>query len=251
MDAICSRNANLAEERSDAARFNGVIHGLPEPQWRAAGFEGWAVAQADMVEQMKQLGPPPIHPNLVRRFIAGVAFRGRMFHREAVTLHSHDDEQNTLVRLRHYASKVVSDHFGQKFGLRVCISNGQNALAARDEVAYDDAVQTICLVRDRNEQRDRKRGELDERRVYELSHLETLRIAGLGIADDLEYRLRRTVLAIKHQMDDGGLVSPDEMIRARLQFRALGIKSCRRWGPAVIRPGLGKGPPPPRASAFG
>lgn len=124
VDRTCATNFNYGQLRIDQLWREARVRGVSERKTNVGAWELRAQAQTATYRGIRALGTPPAKPGLFARWRDNVGLRGRLMHRvgeslAAADLATADEISGRILRL-----KVTANRLGQRFGLRICTSNG-------------------------------------------------------------------------------------------------------------------------------
>lgn len=199
-------------------------------------------------------------PGLFTRWRENVGRRAELMRRRTTAWVARDRREHLVFDLRIRALKIEADRMAQRFGLRVCPSNGpgrevESEAAANPQRAhrrYLVAVNRVCLKRNSKEDAISRRRGLMTNDTVNLSFGETLGISAIAPPPD-DYDLRRRILGLKRRLNSSEKAMIREVaaspapnrtlnrwlprlarVAGRVQHRLqrLGLEDCGNWGPA-------------------
>jgi hypothetical protein len=123
VDQICAVDFN------EALRAEAAIEAVANRNhWRDARVEAllhynWASSQAQTARLVGNLGRAPEMPDLVERWRANVAARGRLYRADGDAWKRGEAVRQDSIWRRIEGLKTKADGYGNRFGLQVCTSN--------------------------------------------------------------------------------------------------------------------------------
>jgi hypothetical protein len=122
VDRICAYNVNRA--MAGQAQIEDAMQGRDSNEIEAAIHYNWAAGQRATFEMVADLGPPPAKPRLLERWRQNVGFRGELFTRGGDAWLHRSGAGSDAIHDRIHRLKATANELGQRFGLRICTSNG-------------------------------------------------------------------------------------------------------------------------------
>lgn len=124
VDRTCATNFNYGQLRIDQLWREARVRGVSERKTNVGAWELQAQAQTATYRGIRALGTPPAKPGLFARWRDNVGLRGRLMHRVSESLAAADLATADEISGRILRLKVTANRLGQRFGLRICTSNG-------------------------------------------------------------------------------------------------------------------------------
>lgn len=235
VDRACATNFNAGEGQLAELEEQVDDHGLSENEAEAAYRFIQAEHQQETYEDILALGDPPAKPELFQRWLSNVGRRAELM-RKTGEAWADGDRRLTRVRsLKITALKIDADWLGQRFGLRICTSNGPSQNRDDDE-DYLEEVNEVCLRRIEQDHALWRRGDFTPNAAAATSTGETLHMAAVAPPPE-QHELRRRILEIKRAIDHDQVQTiqraarnpePDAWIRARKPLEERTIRARER-----------------------
>jgi uncharacterized RDD family membrane protein YckC len=260
VDEACASNFNEGQQQIGLVYQAGEAEAWDERTVESRAWHAQAVAQRAMHSEIRELGPPPAEGRLFERWLANVEKRATLMERVSESRARDDTRAVTADVLRIDGLKIEANRLGQRFGLRICTSNGPGReptssgeiKPASPRSDYIRKINRICLRRNGREDRLAAQNRLDPNTIIDLQVGETINMMAIPPPAD-GFQLRRRILAIKQDLDRhardyihrvAASADPNRTLarlapglerhgaRAMHDLQRLGLLDCGNWGPA-------------------
>jgi hypothetical protein len=124
VDYACASIFNATDAARVKADRKAARQGVPGYKRNSMGWTYMASAQGQLHRAVEAMGDPPARASLFRRWVENVGERARLMQRMSAAWADQNGALESQTYSRIMSLKAQANRLGQRFGLRICTSNG-------------------------------------------------------------------------------------------------------------------------------